>query len=190
MADLFSGSQFSVLGARPDTGSIAITGSASILFPVIFTEYRLSKREKVQIVEAFSEAVHLYAFGGGVDRLMLSGHILTDVSSGGSLVVSPYDSGLRAFQAAKQGQLVVVTGGGGTVFPGVVDSLEFGVSSAANNMSNFQLSMIGSKSAYYVGDGGAGISEGDDDESSSSGSGSSWGGYTSHELYYGHLYIR
>lgn len=159
MTTIYGESQFNYYvgsSGKEQAGSITVTGGGALVFPVIFTQYALSKRDRIQVVESFSEAVHIYAFGKGADKLVLSGHLLANTNGSDGInayssLVSQYDSSLRAFKAAETGDHIVVAGANGIVFSGVVDALDFTMDSSQNNISSFRLSMTSSDAAFYVG---------------------------------------
>lgn len=134
-------------------GAIQVTGD--LVHPVIFTNYRLQKSEKIQAVEAFSENSHFNAFGKSADMLMLTGNVM--VISGDEIqinnaLIDKYEKILRAFKAAQAGNLIVVSGPGDLIFTGVANGMEFSAQAEIRSIFPFSLNLLGISQGFAVGD--------------------------------------
>jgi hypothetical protein len=138
-------------------GAIQVTGN--LVYPVIFTSYRLQKSEKLQAIEAFSENSHFNAFGKNADMLILAGNIMIGEEGESllnSLLIARYERTLRAFRAAESGQLIIVSGPGDIIFTGVANGMEFSAQSEISSVFPFSLSLMGITQGFAVGGSGKG----------------------------------
>ena len=134
-------------------------GMRHVIYPVIFTDFSLRKGERVQVVNGFKEAVHMYAFGKNADQLSLSGYVLASNLSNPSfaylknLLYVPYEKTLRAFSAAKTDPTyrATVSGPGGVLITGVATGLTLSMNSAINSVINFAMTFIAINSLMGVG---------------------------------------
>ena len=113
-------------------------------YPVIISRFEYGASEKVQVVEAFKEYIHLYAFGRAASQVQIQGHCLNvgdDFSGSAPTLKSAYQNQLRAFKAAQGGGLISIVGPVG-VLKGVANSLAFNISSGQDSIINFGMSFI------------------------------------------------
>ena len=140
MVDIYNNASNNVLAvrknARPSFGAIRVQSqngnTSSLVTPVIFNQFVINYNEKVQVLESFNEVVHIYAYGKGAGSLTLGGMVLATcdnrlLANTNRLLVKQYENQLRAFQAARRGDLVKVSGPGGIVGSGVVVSLSVSI---------------------------------------------------------------
>lgn len=154
MARVFQDNHLTAFKANgsPGNGAILVSGASSLIYPVIFTGFRITKREKVQTVEAFDETNHLYAFGKSADVVQLSGMVMDSVkgTAGSSGLMKKYDSEFRAFKSAEKGKMLVISGIAGSVISGTVDSLEIAASAETDCLLSFSLSLLCVDHAFNV----------------------------------------
>jgi hypothetical protein len=107
-------------------------------YPVIISRFDYSSSEKVQVVEAFKEYIHLYAFGRAASQVQIQGHCLNigdDFSGSVPTLRQVYQDQLRAFKAAQGGGLISIVGPIG-VLKGVATSLSFGIAAGQDGGSS------------------------------------------------------
>lgn len=134
-------------------------GGRHIVYPAIFSNFALRKSERVQIVNGFNEAVHLYAFGKNADQLQLGGHILASTIFNFSFlgtkraILTPYDKVLRAYSAAELGPeyRTTVSGPGGVLVTGVATDFSLSMNGAINSVLDFSMSFIAVDSMMGIG---------------------------------------
>ena len=151
-SDLFH-QWFYMIKVRDDT----IASNNYFLYPVIFSSFAIRKSEKVQIVNGFNEAVHLYAFGKNADQIQLGGHILASTIFNYSFVntdwalINPYQSVLRAFAAAKHGLKAKISGPGGVLLTGVATDFNMSMNGAINSVVDFSMTFVSADSVVSIG---------------------------------------
>ena len=138
-----------VVGKYPtSTGHKSATISINdISYPIIITAYSLSKQEKIQIIEAFSDSFHIYPFGKKADVLILAGYLLSDINknkehgNANENIIVPYENKLRAFASAKSGDLVKVNGPGDLTFTGIADTIRIDATADTPALMSFNMSL-------------------------------------------------
>lgn len=113
-------------------------------YPVIISRFEYAASEKVQVVEAFKEYIHLYAFGRAASQVQIQGHCLNigdDFSGSAVPLKSVYQQQLRAFKAAQGGGMVSIVGPIG-VLKGVAVNMSFSISSGQDSILNFAMAFI------------------------------------------------
>jgi len=151
-------------GDNANNGMIAVNlssaggggGGSLYVFPVIFSSCSVQHGEKTHLLEAFNEAIHVFAFGKTAGRISLQGYLLSTSSKNkkhadfSALLCDPYDK-IRAFSAAKAGQKVMVSGPGGVVLSGVCSDFSYAMNGEMNNAITFNLSFITTSTVMGIG---------------------------------------
>jgi len=133
-------------------GSLIYFKGFNLVYPVIFTDFSMTSGERVQTIEAFNDAIHLYAFGKRTANVTIRGMLLSDSVSNNAhqqlnaLLMNKYNT-MRAFNMAKAGKLVEVAGPGDLRIKGVVVGLDIGVRAEQDNVIPFSLNMLVTESA-------------------------------------------
>ena len=156
---LFSNSWRNTFGSKSSTqgasGMIRLRPTG-LTFPVIFSGYQVAFNEKIQVLESFKDVTHVFAFGKAAGSATLSGHVLANGNSNPlqrklkEKLFQVYDTKLRAFKAAKEGKLVMVSGPGNMVIQGVVIGLSMDMSAQLESVANFVLNMVITTSAQGI----------------------------------------
>jgi hypothetical protein len=113
-------------------------------YPVIISRFEYSASEKVQVVEAFKEYIHLYSFGRAASQVQIQGYCLNigdDFSGSVPPLKTVYQQQLRAFKAAQGGGMVSIVGPIG-VLKGVAVNMSFSISSGQDSLMNFAMAFI------------------------------------------------
>ena len=113
-------------------------------YPVIITRFEYSASEKLQIVEAFKEYIHLYAYGRAASQVQIQGHCLNigdDFSGSVPSLKEIYQSQLRAFKVAQSGGLISIVGPVG-VLKGVAVNMSFGIAAGQDGVFNFSMGFV------------------------------------------------
>ncbi len=123
-------------------------GKSLLTYPVIFTDYAFEQGERVQTVEAFNDALHLYAFGKRTGSLSLGGAVVSTRTENDkhtkvkALLVDVYNKKIRAYKMAKKGQLVQIAGPGSLYAEGVISNFQITAQAQQANVLTFRLSML------------------------------------------------
>lgn len=157
--DIFQNSDMYALthnGNAEKSGMIAVDLSSSekssggnglFTFPVVFTACSVQHGEKVHLLESFNEAIHIFAFGKTSGNINLQGYLLSDSKSNdrhqkfSALIGDKYKK-IRAFNAAKSGQKVMISVPGGLVLSGICSGFSYSMSSESNSVINFSLQFV------------------------------------------------
>jgi len=113
-------------------------------YPVIISRFEYGASEKIQVVEAFKEYIHLYAFGRAASQVQIQGHCLNigdDFAGSAVPLKAVYQLQLRAFKTAQQGGLIGIVGPIG-VLKGVAANLSFSIMGGQDGLLNFGMSFI------------------------------------------------
>jgi hypothetical protein len=163
MPTAFESSWRNVLSAAEEaaggaSGYMFVSTGSGFGYPIIITEYRVSQNEKVQVLEAFKERIHAYAFGRAVGQATISGMSLEHTGTNskhrkfGSKFLASWRDRYRALAAAKRGALVAISGpGNNMVIRGVSDNVEYGLSSQQSNLLSFSMRILIVDSATGIG---------------------------------------
>jgi hypothetical protein len=128
-------------------GSLIYFKDFNLVYPVIFTDFSMNSGERVQTIEAFNDALHIYAFGKRTASVSIRGMLLSDSVKNEShqqlnkLLMRKYDQ-MRAFTMAKAGKLVEITGPGDLRIKGAIIGLDIGIRAEQDNVIPFTLSML------------------------------------------------
>ena len=146
---IYTNSWVNVYPALTDTNltSMIHIKNSKITFPVIFTSYTVDHSERVQSIEAFNDALHIYCFGRRQGGLTLGGMLLSYGDNRGhakatKYLLKPYFDDLRAFKRAQTGKLVQISGPGNLYAEGVVINFNFQSQAGQDNILNFNLRLI------------------------------------------------
>ena len=131
------------------SGMISLSSGENDIFtfPIIIESFSSDITEKVQIVEAFNEVVHFFAYGKGVGKVSISGCVfsidekfLTNSLNTG--LISQYEKKLRAFKVAKDGKLILISGPGGVVLKGAASHFTYNIHGRTNSMIQFNMTFL------------------------------------------------
>jgi hypothetical protein len=152
MSTAFESSWRNVLTAAEESGGGGagyIFVSAGFGYPIVITEYRVSQNEKVQVLEAFKERIHAYAFGRAVGQAVIQAVSLENSASNprhasfGSKFLAGWRDQLRALSAAKKGSLVSISGpGNNMVIRGISDNVSWNIVSTQSNLVSFSMNLL------------------------------------------------
>jgi len=135
-------------------------------FPILITQFQYEAQENIQVVEAFKEFIHVYAFGRRHGTISIAGVSLNvgDNFASAQALKGVYENQMRAFKVAQSGQMTTISGPLG-VLKGVATNLSFNIAGGADNIFNFQMGFIvvdSSSSGSGSGGGGGGGGGGSD----------------------------
>lgn len=125
-------------------------------FPIIITQYMVNLGEKVHVLEAFKENVHVYAFGKAVGQAVIQGASLEGPTNKehtvfNSQLLNAYQTKLRALAAAKSGNLVEISGPGDNAVAGVATGLQFQLEGQLSSVIRFTMNLILVDTAIGIG---------------------------------------
>ena len=113
-------------------------------YPVIISRFEYGASEKIQVVEAFNEYIHVYAFGRAASQVQIQGHCLNvgdDFQASAPVLKSVYQQELRAFKAAQNGGMISIAGPVG-VLKGIATNLSFAISAGQDGVINFGMNFV------------------------------------------------
>jgi len=148
MVDVYENSYKAVLQVPgKDTGVISVSaGGEDIVFPVIFTNFNANFSEKIQVVSAFGEHIHIYAFGKNAGNASISGIIGNQdaefVFPGFKANYLDLYERVRAYSAASSGTLLKISGPGNCAMKAIAQGTNFGLTGDSYSTINFSLNLI------------------------------------------------
>lgn len=116
----------------------------SQLINIMFTRFHVQQGERVQIVEAFNDAKHLFVFGSVPTMVTVNGVFVADRSNPGLVKndMTNFYNRIRAYTSAIKGEFVAISVPG-SVIRGVVIRFEHGMDANNNSLMPFTIQLAG-----------------------------------------------